>query len=287
MARTRELERPPALGPLYAKALLGPAIPGGGDELPETVLELREAETDPERLADYAAVCGFALRDHLPPTYPHILGFPLAMALMTERAFPFALLGLVHVANRIDQSRPIPVAARPALRVRAQDLRPHRKGRQLDVVTEALLDDEPAWVEHSTYLRPGEGSGEERAEGSEDPLAGAATAAVWDVPGDIGRRYADVSGDRNPIHLHSLTARPFGFGGAIAHGMWTLARTLASLDGRLGPAHTSTAEFRAPLRIPGRTRLLTTPREAGWDLALESPDGERRHLELAVERPSA
>jgi len=284
---TRELERPPALGPLYAKALLGPVIPGGGDELPEIVLELPTAEIDPERLADYAAVCGFALRDELPPTYPHVLGFPLAMALMTARAFPFALLGLVHVANRIEQRRPIPVAALPALRVHAENLRPHRKGRQLDLVTEALLDGELAWVEHSTYLRPGEGSGGERTERGDDPLEGAVPAAVWDLPEDIGRRYADVSGDRNPIHLHSLTARPFGFGGAIAHGMWTLGRTLASVDGRLGPAHTSTAEFRAPLRIPGRARLLSAPREAGWDLALESPDGERRHLELAVERASA
>ncbi len=139
------------------------------------------------------------------------------------------------------------------------------------------------WLEHSTYLRQGDGSGE-RPERGADPLAGAEQVAIWKVPGDIGRRYAAVSGDRNPIHLHGLSARAFGFPSAIAHGMWTYARALAWLDGRLGDAHTSTVEFRAPLRIPGRARLLAAGRDDGWDLGLESTDGEHRHLELAVRR---
>jgi acyl dehydratase len=140
------------------------------------------------------------------------------------------------------------------------------------------------WLEHSTYLRPGEGSGERPDRGA-DRLAGAEQVALWNVPGDTGRRYAAVSGDRNPIHLHSLSARAFGFPSAIAHGMWTYARALAWLDGRLGDSHTSEIEFRAPLRIPGRARLLAAERAEGWDLALESPDGEHRHLELGVRAP--
>jgi acyl dehydratase len=278
---TRELDSAPALAPLYARAALGSAIPGGGgDDVPDHALALAAAEIDSERLADYARVCGFVLRETLPTTYPHLLGFPLAMALMTERSFPFSLLGLVHIANRIEQRAPIAVDSRPAVRVWAEDLRSHRRGRQLDLVTEASLEGEVAWLEHSTYLRPGEGSGE-RGEG-EDRFADARPSAIWDVPGDIGRRYAAVSGDRNPIHLHSLAARPLGFPGAIAHGMWTYARALASLDGRLAPAHTAAVEFRAPLRIPGRARLRTAPRDDGWGLVLESVDGERRHLELSV-----
>jgi acyl dehydratase len=284
---TRELDSPPSLAPLYARAALGPAIPGGGgEEVPDHALALDAVEIDPERLADYTRVCGFAVRRTLPTTYPHLLGFPLAMALMTERSFPFSLLGLVHVANRIEQRAPIATGSRPRLRVWAENLRPHRRGRQLDLVTEASLGGEVAWVGHSTYLRPGDGSGERR-EPDEDRFAQARTSAIWNVPGDIGRRYAAVSGDRNPIHLHSLSARAFGFSSAIAHGMWTCAHALASLDGRLGPAHTAAAEFRAPLRIPGRARLRTVRHERGWGMALESLDGEHRHLELSVTgRPS-
>jgi acyl dehydratase len=278
---TRELDGPPALAPLYTKAALGTAVPGRPGEPPDHALGLVEVEVDPERLADYARVCRFTLRETLPPTYPHVLGFPLAMSLMSERSFPFALLGLVHIANRIEQRRAVPVSSRPAIRVWAENLRPHHRGRQLDLVTEASLEGEVAWLEHSTYLRPGDGSGERPPE-REDPLAGASETAVWRLPGDLGRRYAAVSGDRNPIHLHPLSARVFGFAGAIAHGMWTLARTLASLDGQLPGAHTSSAEFRAPVPIPGSVRLLSERRADGWELGLDSGDGERRHLEVSV-----
>ena len=279
---TRELSGPPSLAPLYTKAVLGTAIPGRPDEPPDHALALEGVEIDPERLADYARVCSFSIRDTVPPTYPHVLGFPLAMCLMSERAFPFALLGLVHIANRIEQREGVPATARPSLRVWAENLRPHHRGRQLDLVTELRIDDRVVWLEHSTYLRPGEGSGE-RPSGDADPLEGADESAVWKLPGDLGRRYAGVSGDRNPIHLHPLSARVFGFPGAIAHGMWTLARTLASLDGQLPGGHTSAAEFRAPVPIPGSVRLLTKRREGGWEVGLESPDGEKRHLQVSVD----
>lgn len=279
---TRELDSPPGLAPLYAKATLGAVpLPGGGDELPGHAYALDAAAIDVEHVADYARVCGFGLRETVPPPYPHLLGFPLAMKLMTERDFPFALLGLVHIANRIEQRTPLDVEASPRVRVWAENLRPHHRGRQLDLVTETSVDGNVVWIEHSTYLRPGKGEGE-RPERGADPLAGADQVAIWTVPGDIGRRYAAVSGDRNPIHLHSLSARPFGFPSAIAHGMWTYARALSWLDGRLPAAHASDVEFRAPLRIPGRARLLAREAGDGWMLGLESPDGEHRHLELVV-----
>jgi acyl dehydratase len=208
------------------------------------------------------------------------------MKLMTERDFPFALLGLVHIANRIEQRAPISVEAKPRVRVWAENLGPHHRGRQLDLVTETSIDGEVVWLEHSTYLRQGQGQGE-RPERGADSLAQAEQVAIWEVPGDIGRRYAAVSGDRNPIHLHSLSAKPFGFPSAIAHGMWTYARALGWLDGRLPAAHTSEVEFRAPLRIPGKARLLAVETDAGWDLGLKSSDGEHRHLELRVKRAAS
>ncbi|MPY64155.1 MaoC family dehydratase, partial [Streptomyces spongiae] len=71
----------------------------------------------------------------------------------------------------------------------------------------------------------------------------------WHLAGDVGRRYGAASGDRNPIHLHPLTARLFGFPRAIAHGMWTVARCLAE-HGTPGAAFVR-AEFRAPVLLPG------------------------------------
>ena len=39
----------------------------------------------------------------------------------------------------------------------------------------------------------------------------------WRLSGDLGRRYAAVSGDHNPIHLYPLTAKALGFPRQIAH----------------------------------------------------------------------
>ena len=273
-----ELDSPPSLTSLYARAVVAPVLPGGKEELPERRLELRGAEIEAEHVAAYSRVCGFGMRSVVPGTYPHVLAFPLHMSLMTERSFPFSVIGLVHVENRIDVLEPIPIGSQVDLGVWAEDLREHRRGRQFDVMAEAEVDGATVWRGRSTYLRPGGGSDSSSSNEEREASEELSASAEWDIPGDIGRRYAAVSGDRNPIHMHGLSARLFGFPSAIAHGMWTKARCLASFEGRKPDAFTVGAAFKSPLRIPGRATLLSGRRDGGWAFRLESPDGERTHL---------
>ena len=84
-------------------------------------------------------------------------------------------------------------------------------------------------------------------------------SAEWKLGGDLGRRYAAVSGDRNPIHMHALTAKPLGFPAAIAHGMWTKARCLAALEPRLPDSFTAEVAFRRPILLPGRVEFSSRP----------------------------
>jgi len=211
--QTIELDSPPSLTSLYARAVVAPVLPGGRDELLDRRLELRGAEMEAEHVAAYSRVCGFGVRSVVPGTYPHVLAFPLQMSLMTERSFPFSVIGLVHIANRIDVLQPIPMGSSVDFAVWAEDLREHRRGRQFDMVAEAEIEGATAWRGRSTYLRPGGGSDSPRSDGDEErePAGELSVSAEWDIPGDIGRRYAAVSGDRNPIHMHSLSARLFGF----------------------------------------------------------------------------
>jgi hypothetical protein len=236
-------------------------------ELPDRELT-RSVDVDREHLAAYDRVCGFRLRDQLPPTYPHVLAFPLAMELWTG-PFPFSPLGLVHVANRIEQRRPLAAGERLDLCVRAEDLRPHDRGRQFDVVAEASVDGEVAWRDVSTYLHR-EGGGSTGGDRSEPPPAN----AVWRLPGDVGRRYAKVSGDNNPIHTHPLLAKALGQPGTIAHGMFTKARSLAALEAQLPDSFTVDVRFKLPLRIPGRATFSAS----GGAFAVHDPRG-RPHLE--------
>jgi acyl dehydratase len=280
-----QLSGAPALAPLYARALATAYLPGRGSELPDGRLGLSGVAVDGDRLADYDRVCGFRVSDELPATYPHVLAFPLAMRIMTARAFPFALLGLVHVANTIEQRRPLRTGEPLHLATWTADLREHPRGRQFDVVTWASTKGEAVWSERSTYLHRGGGSGDggsrEGADGGAAPEL--SHAATWEVPGDIGRRYAAVSGDRNPIHLHALTAKAFGFPSAIAHGMWTQARCLAAFEGRLPAAFRVQTRFRAPLTIPARADFQSAPDgRGGWVFALRRPRDGREHVTGAI-----
>ena len=276
----RELTTPPSLGSLYPRALLGGLRRSGGDSLPDNEFVLTGATVDPAALAAYNEVCGFALRGELPATYPHVLAFGLQMALMTEPGFPFPLLGMVHVGNRITQLRPVRVDEEFALRVRAENLRPHPKGQQFDVVSELVPSgsDSPVWTDVSTYLRRGGGSGG----GSRERPAAPTPNAIWRIPGDIGRRYAAVSGDRNPIHLHPLTAKLFGFPAAIAHGMWTKARCLASFEGRLPDSYTVDVAFAKPVLLPAKAAFTSWRTGEGWAFELWNAGKPKPHLTGAI-----
>jgi acyl dehydratase len=279
MTTTTELDAAPSLARLYASAPL--AGLRGGDDLPDEELLLRDVAIDRDHLAAYDRVCGLRVDEVLPATYLHVLAFPMSIQLLAAPSFPFALPGLVHVANRIDHRRPVTAGERPTFRVRTQDLRPHPKGRQFDVVAEAEVDDEVVWTGVSTYLHreSGAGGGEpggSKADGDLDP--GGPTAR-WRVDADTGRRYGAVSGDRNPIHLTALTARPFGFPRAIAHGMWTAARSLAGLEGRLPSAFSYGVRFQTPLLLPSTVTFAARRDDDGdWVLGVDAAKSGKPHL---------
>jgi acyl dehydratase len=306
MAR-RTLTSPPGLPALYARsavamiprASLLPFVPGGGGAVPDLELELANVRSDRERVAAYARVCGFAASTKLPPTYPHVLAFPMHMAAMADGRFPFGAVGLVHIQNRILQRRPIAVEEPLDLRVRVTPLEAHRRGRTFTLVTEARAGGQVVWESVSTMLRRGGGhdaalagsSGSTR--GADAAAAGDATSGAgeggavidtWTLDGGLGRRYAAVSGDRNPIHMHALTARLFGFPGAIAHGMWTKARALAAIESRLPEFLGVEVQFRKPIVLPARVELTSLDGEAGIELAVRDATHHTPHLDGRVWR---
>lgn len=254
--------------------------------LPTTRLTLRPAPAAPGPLAAYRSICSFPTTAYgsgpLPLTYPHVLAFPLAMRLMTGRDFPLPVAGLVHTWIEIAVRRPVQAGEPLELTVYAAELTPHRRGTEVTMVTEARVGGELVWESRSGYLsRHATEATEESAEKARHPDLPA--VAEWRLPGDLGRRYGAVSGDRNPIHLHPLTARLFGFPRAIAHGMWTVARCLAEADGQPGELRTVRAEFKAPVLLPATVTYAADA--AGNAFGLRSAGG-RVHLTGTVTRAS-
>jgi hypothetical protein len=303
----RTLESSPSILPLYLRAAapmipgasLLPFVPGGGGEIPDLELDLAGVRAEPADVAAYAKVCGFALRDHLPATYPHVLAFPMHMAVMADGGFPFGAVGLVHIENRIQQHRRIGVGEELAINVRPTKLQPHSKGRTFSLITRVAVDGELAWESTSTMLRRGDGASDgapkrDKPEPNQpsdppgrevDAVGGndQGASAEWRLGGDLGRRYAAVSGDRNPIHMHSLSAKPLGFPGAIAHGMWTKARCLAALESRLPDAFGVDVRFRKPILLPGKVEFASTADGEQIDFAVRDAKRGTPHLDGRVE----
>jgi acyl dehydratase len=293
---TRTLDSSPSILPLYARAAAPlipgasrlPFVPGRGKDVPDLELSLADVRPDPDAVAAYSHVCGFTLRDQLPPTYPHVLAFPLHMAVMADGSFPFGAVGLVHVENRLVQHRPIELGEELKLVVRPTALQPHKRGKTFSLVTEAWIANEMAWQSTSTMLRrqkPADGTktrlyGGKSAHRPEG--AGLTASAEWRLGGDLGRRYAAVSGDRNPIHMHSLTAKPLGFSSAIAHGMWTKARCLAALEGRLPDVFAAEVRFRKPIRLPGKVEFLSDADNEEIHFAVRDAKRHTPHLDGGI-----
>ncbi|QNP70917.1 hypothetical protein IAG44_16725 [Streptomyces roseirectus] len=261
---TTTLGAVPSLVPLFVRgALLSPLKrPRPDAEFTRERVVVPGLRIDLARLSAYERVCGFATGDDsLPVTYPHVLGFPLAMRLLSARSFPLPLLGLVHTSIEVSRYGTLAATGVYELAVHVEGLAPHRRGTEATVVTELRDAGEVVWESRSTYLARHRVTGATDSTGAAGSI-GAAGKGVeetpdglplpvldeWRLAGDVGRRYAAASGDRNPIHLYALTARLFGFPRAIAHGMWTVARCLAAHG--TPPAVRVRAEFRTPVLLP-------------------------------------
>lgn len=250
---TTELRKKPSQAKLLLTALrpaasrrpasAGPPI---GD------LVLNGVRQDKKKLRAYQEVCGFPQSDFVPSTWLHVLTFPLHSGIMSEKDWPFPAMGTVHTANAMRMFRPVSVDEVLDINVRASHLNPHKRGASFDLVGTIKSGDETVWTGRSTYLVPGYKLPGAPVEIAREELPAADTPTeTWELPADLGRKYAKASGDFNPIHLTPVTAKLFGFPTTIIHGMWTHARALAALQDQLPEAYEVRVQFTKPIALPG------------------------------------
>lgn len=283
-----ELDRLPAIVPTYLRAAL--TFSGGlapGATIPDIECRVPGVSVDPDLLRRYAEVCAFPPdSDTAPITLPHVLAFPVHMAVLTHREFPLKLLGLVHVRNRITQHRAPAVGEALDLVVRVGGHRDVHNGIEFDMETVmADASGNTVWDSTSTMLSRGGGKGRRSGRGDKSPpsIPEQGRYGRWEAPADIGRRYAGVAGDVNPIHLSALSAKLFGFPRAIAHGMWLKGRTAAEIQAELPDgAHTLEVAFKRPVLLPGSVMLKYDVGETGTEFALIKPDSDTVHMTGSV-----
>ena len=182
-----DLPAPPALPGLYLRAALRRAVTGR--TLPNQGLRC-QVEVKPEHLARYRQICGFHDDGRLPSTYPHVLAFALQLKLLTGQGFPFPLLGLVHLENRIRVIRPLRGLGPFVVSVAVNNLAAHEKGAVFSLITRLQGPLGPLWEGDSRILCRDlklEGPVIER---SEEAALQLLEVDSWQAPANIGRAYA-------------------------------------------------------------------------------------------------
>lgn len=276
----------PKMHTTYANVIKS-LIPIGDNKattLPESVYQVDSLAIDEHNLKEYRKICGFINDGRVPPTYFAVLSQTLQMNMMAKPDFPFAMLGLVHIENSVTQHRIIYDSETVALTVRLDNLKAHDKGQQFDFITTVTIDDELVWEGVSTYLSRQKKTAEERARAKsiEEPQPRLEAdenhwAELINIPEDIGRRYAFVSGDFNLIHLHPLSARAFGFPRAIAHGMWSKAASIAQFHD-LPKAYRVDVSFKTPIFLPSKIDFVARAQTDGRQFALYAAGTDKPHL---------
>jgi acyl dehydratase len=256
-----------------------------GDTLPSRTVSVEGLAIDPANVAAYAAVTGLRFADGVPLTYPFALTFPSVMSLVSGFDFPFAAMGSVHVENHVTQYQPIAVTDVVDVKVHAENLREHRKGLMVDLVTDVSVGNDTAWHQVTTFLHQQRTSlsDEPKSEPEKQPKLPPPNAILTVSPGQI-RNYASIGGDHNPIHTSSLGAKLFGFPTSIAHGMFSAAAVLANIEGQLPDAVAYSVRFGKPLLLPARAGLYVDRTTDGWALTLRNLAKGHPHLTGTVSK---
>lgn len=282
MMKTIELQSAPSAISLYSAAVgaSGKRM-AAVQTLPELSFVRPSVRLDAGHIARYASVCGFKEAQGVPPSYAHMLAFPLHMKLICAPSFPWPVMGMVHLTNTIRQIKPLSPGDTVRVEAGFGPLVAHEKGQLFSLLTRVTRGGELVWESESVNLRMGvrtpKGPAFESALVYATPLS---RQAEFSAPSGIGRRYGRVSGDLNPIHLSAVSAKLFGFKRAIAHGMWTKARTLAMLLPQQQPVDQMLAqvEFKTPLFLPGRATLWTGALPDATLFEVRNGRGDKPHL---------
>jgi hypothetical protein len=278
----RTFNKLPNSAGLFAKVALSTLKKSPYKTLPQAEYTVPALKIDRKHLSAYNAICGYPDSDILPPLYLGILSMSLQLSLMVNEAFPFPILGIVHIRNTVEQFKPINASDTIALSTRFGEITPHEKGKLFTFISTAKVKGEVVWESVASYLARGKSEVKADKDKPKDTRLAQRAGDInvdFDLPENLGRRYARVSGDYNFIHIHPITAKAFGFKRAIAHGMWTKARSVAAL-GELPPAYFLDVQFKLPVFLPGKVHLhaQTVGRSKTTSFELTDAKDARPHL---------
>ena len=256
-----EIKKKPAMGYIFLKAFLISPFRSKTikDDLviKKTWIILKNYLPDKELIKNYRAVCGFSRErpDIIPISYLQTIFISLIGKFITSSFFPINPLGLIHIFQSFEQKRSMTTDETLNLACTLESIKKTEKGIETGFSMEVSSKGELVWKGISVFFTHSQVKKKKTAAKKNDILLEKKEIIL--APSGIGKKYARVSGDYNPHHLYTVFAKLFGFKRPIAHGMWSLARVIASLDKKIGINDSASVEasFKLPVFPPATMSL--------------------------------
>jgi len=265
-----EIRKKPAMSLIFLKAfmisLFRPSTIADDAVAGKHRIVMKNCILDEDLVCNYRKVCAFSGpgKGAVPISYIQTLFTGLLGKFIVSPFFPLTPLGLIHVFQSLEQERPVRTGESLDLECSLDCIVKTLKGVETHFILRAFSRGSIVWQGKSHFFtRAPVRAVKQNSSGTKnipDHVFPEKRKTIF-IPADTGRRYAGVSGDMNPHHLHPVAARFFGFKRAIAHGMWTLARTVACLDMDLGINDKAVIEawFKRPVFMPAEIALGYEP----------------------------
>lgn len=271
----RHNKAPSALFFMARAFLPSPGLPPGG-AVPELVQRWEGLRLEPDHLAAFQKASGLPEEDGISILYPHVLGFRLQMALLTQRAYPLPIWNTLQIRNRLIRHRHLQPGERLDLETRIGSHRIVDKGIEIDLQSRLMRGSVCCWESEVTYFhrgRFGVAAGDSSAPAPD--LAQAPVLERFSMPQDGGWHFGKLTGDYNGIHWGKWYARRLGFPAAFPHPQRVAGMCLARLRGPQAEAQTLQLWIKGPVFYGAKVALSAAAIDQGVQFGL-SLDGDQR-----------
>lgn len=205
-----------------------------------------------------------------PPVFPVVAAFDSFTQAATDPDLGADLLRLVHGAQEHVLLRPLRPGDVLTVNPVLESVEQKDSGETFTTkATLAAQDGTPVAEVRGTMFIRGSGSRKKPQAQTEEPARDIVYEESTKVDDDQTHRYAEASGDHNPIHLDENVARMAGLPGIILHGMCSMAiATKAAVNGLAGgdPARIKRVGVRLSKPVlPGQELTTKLWKEADGD----------------------
>lgn len=219
------------------------------------------------------------------PSYAFLAGFRATIQCITQAPIPSSLMGLIHLSCEITQHNKHNWLLPYDINVTVVSCRSSSKGIVYQIVTEFYQQHQLTITNTNVMLDKKKGykaNQRETIKNKEIAQLGNSFCS-YAINLRTAWRYAWLSGDLNPIHLHPFLAKKLGLKSVLIHGMFNTHQCLSSIYKKTGEDLGNVfIEFNKPCFIPSQVFVMhyTDSNEYG----VFSRDKKHRYIKVEIKK---